>query len=137
MAFNDPPPELTPKQQRAIAALMTARTHEDAAKVAGIAERTLARWLKLPAFVAALREAEADLVGDAIRRMSGAMAKAVDVMIDSMDAKLPTGDAEHVTRLRGSALLTKRRMESTELEVLEARVAALEQGRKDEQGSTK
>jgi hypothetical protein len=38
------------KQEDAIAALLTQRNIEEAAKSAGIGTRTLLRWLKLPSF---------------------------------------------------------------------------------------
>ncbi len=45
------------KQEEAIAALLSQRNIEDAARVAGVGVRTLLRWLKLPEFDAAYREA--------------------------------------------------------------------------------
>jgi hypothetical protein len=38
------------KQEEAIAALLSQRSQEDAARVAGIAPKTLVRWLKAPEF---------------------------------------------------------------------------------------
>jgi len=38
------------KQEEAIAALLSQRNLEDAARVAGIAPKTLVRWLKAPEF---------------------------------------------------------------------------------------
>ena len=37
---------LTPKKRRAIAALLKARTMEDAAELAGVVVRTLYRWMQ-------------------------------------------------------------------------------------------
>ena len=45
------------KQEDAIAALLTQRNIEEAAKAAGISARTLLRWLKLAEFQTAYREA--------------------------------------------------------------------------------
>ena len=45
------------KQEAAIAALLTHRNQEEAAEAAGISKRTLHRWLQMPAFQAAFREA--------------------------------------------------------------------------------
>jgi hypothetical protein len=44
------------KQEEAIAALLTSRNVEEAAKLVKIAPRTLLRWLKVPEFEAAYRE---------------------------------------------------------------------------------
>jgi len=38
------------KQEETIAALLSQRSQEDAARVAGIAPKTLVRWLKAPEF---------------------------------------------------------------------------------------
>ncbi len=45
------------KQEEAIAALLTQRNIEEAAKAAGIAPNTLLNWMKLPEFQTAYREA--------------------------------------------------------------------------------
>jgi hypothetical protein len=45
------------KQEEAIAALLTQRNVEEAARSAGIGTRTLLRWLKVPEFQAAYRQA--------------------------------------------------------------------------------
>jgi hypothetical protein len=45
------------KKEEAIAALLTQRNIEEAAKVARIGANTLLRWLKVPEFQAAYREA--------------------------------------------------------------------------------
>jgi len=45
------------KQEEAIAALLTQRNLEEAARAAGIGTRTLIRWLKLPAFGKEYRKA--------------------------------------------------------------------------------
>jgi transposase-like protein len=45
------------KKEQAIAALLTQRNIEEAAKAAGIGANTLLRWLKVPEFQTAYREA--------------------------------------------------------------------------------
>jgi hypothetical protein len=45
------------KLEQAVAALLTPRNHEEAAKAAGISLKTLQRWQKLPEFEKALRAA--------------------------------------------------------------------------------
>ena len=44
------------KKEEAIAALLTQRNIEEAARTAGIGTRTLLRWLKIPEFAAVSRE---------------------------------------------------------------------------------
>ena len=45
------------KKEEAIAALLTQRNIEEAAKVTGIGANTLLRWLKVPEFQTAYRQA--------------------------------------------------------------------------------
>jgi hypothetical protein len=49
-----PETPLTPRQSRAIAAILEAPTRTEAALLAGVAERTLRKWSRLPAFAAEL-----------------------------------------------------------------------------------
>ena len=48
---------LTPRQRRAIAALLSAKSDREAAKLAGVGYRTLNRWMTQPDFKAALNRA--------------------------------------------------------------------------------
>lgn len=66
------------KRELAIAALLTSRTHADAAQVAGIGLRTLQKWLTEPAFSEAYRQAKSELVTGttAELRMNGTKAVA-------------------------------------------------------------
>ncbi len=45
------------KKEEAIAALLSQRNLEEAARVAGVGTKTLLRWLEIPEFQAAYREA--------------------------------------------------------------------------------
>src|SRR5436190_1559367 len=51
--------DLTPKQRKAVEALLTTGEVSGAAEAAGVSRDTVYRWLKAPAFLAAVREAEA------------------------------------------------------------------------------
>jgi transposase-like protein len=50
------------KKEEAVAALLTARNIEEAARVVGVATSTLLRWQKIPDFQDAYREAKRELV---------------------------------------------------------------------------
>ena len=52
-----PGSKFTRKKEEAIAALLTQRNVEEAARAAGVGTQTLLRWLKVPEFQAAYREA--------------------------------------------------------------------------------
>lgn len=71
---------LTPKQHKAIAALISERTHEDAAEAAGISSATLYRWLKEDAFMDAYREATSQAFEGAIRKLHALTPKALEIL---------------------------------------------------------
>ena len=60
------------KKEEAIAAVLTQRNIEEAAKVAGIGANTLLRWLKVPEFQAAYREARRAAFSQSIARLQQA-----------------------------------------------------------------
>ena len=61
--------KLTRKQEQAIAALLSEATVGTAAEKAGVGEVTLYRWLKLPDFLGAYREARREVVEKAVAQM--------------------------------------------------------------------
>jgi hypothetical protein len=71
---------ITAKQTKAIAALLTSRTIGEAAKSAGVAERTLYTWLKHADFRKALREAQSELLDNAARRLASGQTAALDTL---------------------------------------------------------
>src|SRR5262249_41440200 len=73
--------KLTRKQEALIAALLTEPTHAAAAKKAGVSEATLYRWLRLPEFRSAYRQARRELVEAAVGRIQAATGQAVDTLL--------------------------------------------------------
>lgn len=71
---------MTPKQEKALAALLTHNTKQDAARAAGIDPRTLRRYFEDPVFQKAYREAFSGLVEDATRRAQQSIAPALQVL---------------------------------------------------------
>src|SRR5262245_47512036 len=69
------------KQEVLIAALLTEPTHAAAATKAGVSEATLHRWLLLPAFQAAYRQARRALVEGSVGRIQAATGQAVDTLL--------------------------------------------------------
>jgi hypothetical protein len=74
-------PNLTDKQEAAIAALLTEPTYARAAAAAGVSEGTLYRWLHLPAFRTAFRQARRELVEAGVGRLQAATAHAVEALV--------------------------------------------------------
>lgn len=114
---------LSPRQRRAIAALLQSRTAAEAAQVIGVTDRTLRRWLADERFVSALRAAEADLIEQAARRLAQLAGVAIDALIDVLnDTEAPPAPRVSAANVSLSQLFKVR-----ELHDLEQRIARLEQ----------
>ncbi len=72
--------KLGPKKESAVRALLTARSLEEAAKVAGVTPRTLRRWQKEPEFNAAYRAAKRAAFDQAIARLHHFSSAAVSTL---------------------------------------------------------
>jgi hypothetical protein len=110
------------KKEEAIAALLTQRTTEDAARAAGIGPATILRWLKDPEFDAAYRQAKRAAFSQSIARMhqmsSAAVSTLGKVMID------PT--TPPATKVRAADSILNHTAKAIEIEDVEARVTELE-----------
>lgn len=121
MAENATENTLTIKQRAAVMALLTEGDASKAAAAAGVSRQSLYRWMKDPAFAAALRAAEADALRGLSRRLAGLGDAAADALRDALDEEQPIG-----VRLRAADLVTQRGPALLELTDLLERVAALE-----------
>jgi len=110
------------KKEEAIAALLTQRNIEEAAKVAGIGANTLLRWLKVPEFQTAYREARRAAFGQAVARLQqGTSAAATTLLRTMIDPGTPAS-----VRVRAAEAIFNHAAKAIEIEDIEARVAALE-----------
>ncbi len=125
MAANGSPAgkKLTPRQRRAIAALLSEKDVLAAAKKARVGERTLRRWLDSDeVFQAQLKAAEAAAIDSAIRRLSNLTGQAVSTLRDVMSGK----DCSAGARVRAADVALARLLDLRELAQLEARLGAIE-----------
>ena len=110
------------KQEEAIAALLTQPNIEEAARVTGIGSTTLVRWLQIPEFQAAYREARRAAFSQSIARLQQASSAAVSVLVKIMvDPDAPTS-----SRVRAADVVLDRASKAIELEDLDQRIAELE-----------
>ena len=110
------------KQDEAIAALLTQRNIEEAAKAAGISANTLLRWLKVPEFQAAYREARRAAFGQAVARLQqGTSAAATTLLKTMIDPSTPAS-----VKVRAAEAILNHATKAMEIEDIESRVAALE-----------
>ena len=121
MAYNHLD-KLTPKQERAVAALLTEHSVERAAASAKVGTRTIYRWLGEPDFAAAYRRARRKAFGQAIALTQRYAPLAVNTL-----AKVMMDDsAPHNAKVRAAATMLKFGRDGIELDDLAARVEELE-----------
>jgi len=113
--------KLTRKQDQAIGALLTEQTIAAAADQVGVSEPTLRRWLKLPDFLAAYREARREVMEKAMAQMQQASWAASTTLIKLLGAN------NESTRLRAAIALLDQANKGLEMLDHEERLAALEE----------
>jgi hypothetical protein len=122
--IDTPPnaPGLTPRQERALLALLEEASITAAARGARIGERTLRRWLAQPAFADSYRAARRDCVKQATARLQHAATDAVQTLVAVMNDTTAT----HAARVAAARTVLEETRRAAELEDLAERVATLE-----------
>jgi transposase-like protein len=72
------------KKEEAIAALLTQRNIEDAARLTGVSANTLVKWMKDPEFDASYREARRSAYDQSVSRLVQATTAAVTTLLKVM-----------------------------------------------------
>ena len=115
------------KKEEAIAALLTQRNIEEAAKSVGLATNTLLKWMRDPEFDSSYRQARKAAFRQAISRLQQAASAAASVLLKVIvDGSTPAS-----TRVRAAEIVLDKAAKAIELEDLEARVAELERAAED------
>jgi transposase-like protein len=110
------------KKEAAVLALLTQRNVEEAARSIGIDANTLLRWMKLPEFQAAYRQARWFAYGQAIARLhQAAKAAAATLLRTMLDPATPPA-----TRVRAADSILNHGAKSIETEDIQARLEELE-----------
>ena len=110
------------KKEEAIAALLTQRNTEEAARAIGIGPATLLRWMKEPEFDAAYRKARRLAYGQSIARLQQASSAAATTLLRIMaDPNSPPS-----CRLRAADSVLSHASKAIEIEDIDARVSELE-----------
>lgn len=112
---------LTPRQEKALTALLTEVTIEAAAKRAGISDVTLWRWLQEPLFQAHYQQARRQIVGDAVGLLQRASKKAVATLVKNLDCGLPS------VEVAAARVILEQAYKGVELLELEERITGLEE----------
>jgi hypothetical protein len=110
------------KMEAAVAALLTHRNLEEAARTVGISPATLFRWHKEPEFETAYREARRAVHGQAVARLQqGSSAAATTILKTMLDPATPAA-----VRLRAAEAVLNQAAKAIEIEDLEVRVSQIE-----------
>lgn len=96
---------VSPRQARAINALLSTTNVRAAAAAAGISERTLWRWLTDKEFHQALETAEEQLVEGATRRLLGLQDQAIDELADILSDKNEGVDVSPTLKLKAATIV--------------------------------
>jgi hypothetical protein len=112
----------TPRQRKAIEALLTTGDKSAAARAAQVRRSTIYRWLRQPHFQAALAEAEAE----ALVSLSRTLVRLGDKAGRTLESAMDDPDAALSHRIRAADIVLSRLLQLRELVDLEARVCELE-----------
>ena len=110
------------RKEAALAALLSRRTIEEAAREAAVSSRTLLRWMKLPEFRDAWLGVRRDCLTHAMSRLQHGAGAAVSTLLKAIvDPSVP---ASRVRAAQATLALAAR---GVEIEDLDIRIAQLEQ----------
>jgi hypothetical protein len=113
--------ELTPKQERAVCALLRHGSIRKAAPAVPVNEKTLRLWLKQPAFVTAYREARRQAVEAALGLLQRDAVRAARALRRNLRCGKPGDEIRAALGILGTAV------KAVELLDMEERLAALEE----------
>lgn len=114
--------DLTTRQRRAVAALLSARDIKAAAAAANVGYNTLRTWLDDPAFVAELRSAEGQAIDAATRRLIDLQGQAIDALAEVLGS-----GASAAVKVRAAAVVLDGLLRLRELRNIEERLSRLEE----------
>jgi hypothetical protein len=110
------------KKEDAILALLSQRSVEDAARVAGVGTRTLYRWMKQSEFDAAYRDARYAVYSQSTARLQQMRSPAVSILAKALvDPNSPLA-----TKVKVAEIILDHTTEAMESEDLPARLVGVE-----------
>src|SRR5271154_5083857 len=110
------------KKEEAVAAVLSQRTLEEAARTAGVGVATLMRWQRLPEFQEALCRARREALSQTIGRLQqGSSAAATTLLKVMLDQNTPAS-----TKVRAADSVMNHALRAMELEDVLARLHELE-----------
>jgi hypothetical protein len=116
--------ELKPKQ-RALIPYLLSFSIDEACRQSGRSKSTAHKWLKEPAFKAALKQAQDEAFADGITRIKGNVTKAVDVLVELLRAE------DNQIRIRAAENIIEYAVKLNHNEELERRIIEMEERMKE------
>lgn len=110
------------KKELALSALMTETTLQKAAKIAGVSEVTLWRWLKEKDFSEAYRELKREAVSQAVTRLQQISCKAVETLKEVMENE----ESPASVRVNAAKSILEMAVKAVELDDITKRLEELE-----------
>lgn len=120
--MNETERKLTPKQEKALACLLTEPTIEGAARSVGVSKTTMYQWLKDATFKTALDEARALLFTDNL----GVLKASIREGIEALRLALNDPDATIANKITAGKTLIELALRAHEQLEIENRLTALE-----------
>ncbi len=114
--------KLTPKQERALVALLDCGVIKEAAKTVGVNEATLWRWLQSPEFQSRYRAARRQLVETAIAQLQSDCTVAVRVLREVAEDK----EAPSSSRVAAAKTIIEQSVSAIQLTDLQERLEEVE-----------
>jgi len=114
------------KLEQLIAALLVSPTIADAAKVAGIGDKTARRWLRDPDFAEQYRQARRSCMDQATAQLQQAMSESVETL-----REIQAGGESEAARVSAARTIIDNAIRSRELDDIAARLDALESAMED------
>ncbi len=116
------------KQQAVIAALISHRTIEEAAKASNVGKTTLFRWFQDEAFQDSYRKARSEVVRHAIAQAQCSCSEAINVLREIMNSTASPAS----TRVSAAKTVIETAIKAVELEDIEQRLDEIERSMKNE-----
>ena len=112
-------PVLTPRQKTVLPIMAAVPTVAKAARISGVTERTLYRWMQDEAFREELARLRQEFAGLARQALQGMMLQGLSVLADSMD------DSDKALRFRAARSALSFALQSAEIDKLREEVRDL------------
>lgn len=112
--------EISPKQEKLVAHLLTDRTIEGACRKANVAVTTYWRWMKDDHFIAEYRRARRGILENTVARLQSITLGAIDTLERNLNCENPAVET------RTAAVILEQAIKGLEILDVEARIEMLE-----------